>query len=105
MDTAPLAGRASGRIAHAATLPVARTPAVLATSVVAALGVLASSAPGLPAAEPYRSLPQATVLGARGQDVGSALVAALLVVLARPRTIGPSRVLAPDRNHHEEVRR
>lgn len=83
----------AGRAPDAGTRPVVRTPAMLASSIVVALGILAASAYGLLAADPYRSLPEATVLAARGQDVGSLLVAALLVVLTRPRTLTRARLL------------
>ena len=62
-----------------------RTPVTLWSTVVLAAGVLASSAYGLAADAPYRSLPEATVLGARAQDACSIVVAVLLLVLvARP---------------------
>ena len=66
-----------------------RPPAMLGASIVVALGIVAASAYGLLAPDPYRSLPDATVLAARGQDVGSLLVAALLVALARPHLSNP----------------
>jgi hypothetical protein len=50
---------------------------------VLAVGIVASSAYGLLADEPYRDLSEATVLGAKAQDVCSVVVAALLVVLTR----------------------
>ena len=55
---------------------------------------LAASAYGLLADEPYRSLPEATVFAARGQDVVSLLVAVALVVLALPARLTPTRFLA-----------
>jgi hypothetical protein len=67
---------------------------MLAASIVVALGILAATAYALLGAEPYRSLPEATVLAARGQDVVSLLVAALLVLLARPSLLTPTRLLA-----------
>jgi hypothetical protein len=73
---------------------VPRTAAMLGASFVVALGILAASAYGLLAAHPYRSLPEATVLGARGQDVGSVLVAVLLVARVRSRVLTPARFLA-----------
>jgi hypothetical protein len=58
-------------------------------SLVLAVLVTGASAYGLLAADPYRSLPEATVLGARAQDACSILVAALLVGLRfRPRAPG-----------------
>jgi hypothetical protein len=59
-----------------------RTPAMLWSTLVVSTGVLASSLYGLLAEAPYRSLPEATVLGARAQDACSMVVAVLLVVLA-----------------------
>ena len=56
--------------------------------------VVVSSLYGLLAATPYRSLPEATVLGARAQDACSILVAALLVALApRSSLTAPARLL------------
>ncbi len=52
-------------------------------SVVVAAGIVVSTAYGLLAADPYRDLPEATVLGAQAQDVCSVLVAGLLLFLAR----------------------
>ena len=60
---------------------------VVSTFALAAL-VLAASAFGLLADSPYRSLPEATVTGARAQDACSIVVAILLVVLAlRPSSV------------------
>lgn len=73
---------------------VIRTPAMLGASIVVALGILTSTTYALLAAEPYRSLPEATVLAARGQDIASLLVAALLVDLVRPARLTPPRLLA-----------
>lgn len=70
-----------------------RPPAMLGASIVVALGIVAASAYGLLAPDPYRSLPDATVLAARGQDVGSLLVAGLLVALARPGPLDRTRLL------------
>lgn len=67
---------------------------MLAASIVVALGIVGASAYGLLAADPYRSLPDATVLAARGQDVGSVVVAVLLVALARRSRLTPARFLA-----------
>jgi hypothetical protein len=67
---------------------------MLGATIVVASGIVAASAYGLLAPDPYRSLPDATVLAARGQDVGSLLVAALLVALARPSQFAPARFLA-----------
>lgn len=72
---------------------IARTPAMLGASVILALGILVASAYALVAPDPYRSLPDATVLAARGQDVVSVLVAGLLVVLVRPAQVSPLRLL------------
>lgn len=69
-----------------------RTPAMLGASLVVALGILAATAYSLLASEPYRSLPEATVLAARGQDIASLLVAALLVVLVRPARLSVAAV-------------
>lgn len=71
-----------------------RAQAMLAASRVVALGVVVASAYGLLTADPYRSLPAATVLAARGQDLVSLVVAALLVVLALPARLTPTRLLA-----------
>lgn len=76
---------------HART--VSRTPAMLAASIVVALGILASTTYALLAPDPYRSLPDATVLAARGQDVCSVLVAVLLVAVVRPTRLDPPRLL------------
>ena len=59
------------------------------TTLVLAVLVTTASLYGLLADAPYRSLPDATVLGARAQDACSIVVAALLVSLwFRPRTPG-----------------
>ncbi len=56
--------------------------------------VVASSVYGLLAETPYRSLPEATVLGARAQDACSILVAVLLVAfVARSSPSTPARLL------------
>jgi hypothetical protein len=65
-----------------------RTPAVLWSTLVLSTGVLASSLYGLFAEAPYRSLPEATVLGARAQDACSIVVAVLLVGLAVRPALG-----------------
>ncbi len=70
-----------------------RAQAMLAASLVVGLGIVTASAYGLLAATPYRSLPEATVLGAHGQDVVSLVVAVLLVVLALPARLTPPRLL------------
>jgi hypothetical protein len=63
-------------------------------SIVLAVLVTAASAYGLLAADPYRSLPEATVLGARAQDACSIVVALLLVVGAwRWNGSGPARLV------------
>lgn len=75
----------NGTVARAtvAERTVIRSPAVLWSSLVVAAGILASSAYGLLAEEPYRALSDATVLGAKAQDACSVVVAALLVWLVR----------------------
>lgn len=73
---------------------ITRAQAMLGASIVIAAGIGAASAYGLLAAEPYRSLPEATVLAARGQDVASLVVALGLVVLALPARLTPTRFLA-----------
>ncbi|WP_457207558.1 hypothetical protein [Nocardioides sp. P5_C9_2] len=78
-----------------ATRPrVTRAQAMLAASLVVATGIVTASAYGLLATDPYRSLPAATVLAARGQDLVSLVVAALLVVVALPARLTPTRLLA-----------
>ena len=59
------------------------------SSVVVALGVVVASSYGLLAADPYRDLPEATVLGAKAQDVCSMLVAGALVLLTRRPLVSP----------------
>jgi hypothetical protein len=56
---------------------------------VVALGIVVASAYGLLAAEPYRDLPAATVLGAKAQDVCSLVVAVALLVLVRQPLVTP----------------
>lgn len=72
---------------------IVRTPAMLGASITVALGILVATAYALLAPDPYRSLPDATVLAARGQDVVSVLVAGLLVTLVRPSRLSPLRLL------------
>jgi len=72
---------------------VARTPAMLGTSLLVALGVVIATAYAFVASDPYRALPAATVLAARGQDVVSVLVAGLLLVLVVPARVSPLRLL------------
>lgn len=60
-----------------------RTPALLWSTVVLAACVVGASLYGLLADTPYRSLPEATVTGARAQDACSILVAVLLVATVR----------------------
>ena len=72
---------------------VIRTPTMLGASITVALGILVATAYALLAPDPYRSLPDATVLAARGQDVVSVLVAGLLVTLVRPAHLSPLRLL------------
>ena len=93
MSSTSLGGRASGRVTDAVTGADVRTPAMLGASIVMAVGIVAASTYGLLASDPYRSLPEATVLAARGQDVGSVLVAVTLLFLAWPRTLTPTRLL------------
>ena len=54
-----------------------------ASTVVVAVGIVASSLYGLLAEHPYRGLASETIAAARAQDVCSVLVAVLLLVLAR----------------------
>jgi hypothetical protein len=86
--------RAARTRSAAPVRPAARAHAMLASSVVVALGLVASSAYGLLAEEPYRSLPDSTVLAARGQDVVSLGAAVLVVVLALPSRLTKTRFLA-----------
>lgn len=67
-----------------------RTPTTLWSTVVLAAAVLAASLYGLLAESPYRSLPDATVLGARAQDACSIVVAALLLWLVRRPMLSPA---------------
>jgi hypothetical protein len=55
-------------------------------AVVVAAGIVTSSLYGLMADHPYRDLPHETVVAARAQDVCSAVVAVLLLMLARRTT-------------------
>jgi hypothetical protein len=67
------------------TQGIRRTTSLLASTLVLATSVLAASLYGLLAETPYRSLPEATVLGARAQDACSIVVAALLLwIVGRP---------------------
>ena len=82
--------------AMAASAPergVRRSQSALWSSVVVAPGILAASAYGLLAADPYRGLPDATVLGAKAQDVCSVVVAGLLLWLVWSRETTPLRHL------------
>ncbi|MCK9824041.1 hypothetical protein NOCD_11150 [Nocardioides cavernae] len=65
------------------TLGIRRTSTLLASTLALATTVLAASLYGLLADTPYRSLPEATVLGARAQDACSIVVAGLLLWLVR----------------------
>jgi hypothetical protein len=87
--TVPVATRA-GR----PRLALTRAQLMLGSSAVVALAIVVSSAYGLLADDPYRSLPEATVLGAKGQDVVSLLAAVVLVALALPDRLTPTRFLA-----------
>jgi hypothetical protein len=87
--TVPVATRA-GR----PRLALTRAQLMLGSSAVVALAIVVSSAYGLLADDPYRSLPEATVLGAKGQDVVSLLAAVVLVALALPARLTPTRFLA-----------
>ncbi|WP_374457589.1 hypothetical protein [Nocardioides sp.] len=69
---------------------VARRPGVLWCTLVLAVAVVASSLYGLLAESPYRSLPEATVLGARAQDACSIVVAVLLLWLVRRPVLTPA---------------
>ena len=73
---------------------VTRAQVMLGASYLVAICILAASAYGLLADEPYRDLPEATVFAAQGQDVVSLLVAVGLVVLALPARLTPTRLLA-----------
>jgi hypothetical protein len=53
------------------------------SSVVIAAGIAASSSYALLASDPYRDLPEATLIAAKAQDACSVLVAALLLLLRR----------------------
>ncbi|SFB26445.1 hypothetical protein SAMN05192575_10650 [Nocardioides alpinus] len=80
----PSAPAGSGPTQPSWTVPgVARTGAVLWSTVLLSALVVAASVFGLLATSPYRSLPEATVLAARAQDACSILVAVLLVALVR----------------------
>src|SRR5215213_8145356 len=72
---------------------VRRSLPTLWSGLVAAAGILVASAYGLLAANPYRDLPDATVLGARAQDACSIAVAGLLLWLVRAREMTPMRHL------------
>ncbi len=61
---------------------VTRPTWVARASLLLAALIGASSAYGLGAADPYRDLPEATLVAARAQDVCSVVVAALLALLA-----------------------
>jgi hypothetical protein len=67
-------------------IPVGRSATHRWVTFVLAGLVTASSLYGLLAATPYRSLPEATVLGARAQDACSIVVAALLLALSARKT-------------------
>jgi hypothetical protein len=66
---------------------------MLGMSILVALGIVIATAYALVAPHPYRSLPEATVLAARGQDIVSVLVAGLLVTLVRPSRVSQRRLL------------
>lgn len=68
--------------------PIADGLTMWSTAVVGA-GVVVASAYGLLAAEPYRDLPEATVLGAKAQDVCSIVVAAALLLMVRRSFVSP----------------
>ena len=62
-------------VSHDSSLPGARrSAAVLLSGIGLAGGIVVASAYGLLADQPYRDLPEATVLGAQTQDVCSVLV-------------------------------
>lgn len=65
----------------------------LPSSVLIALAIVAAASYGLLADDPYRSLPDATVLGAKAQDVCSLIVAAALVGIAWRRRTTPGHFL------------
>ncbi|CUR62016.1 membrane hypothetical protein [metagenome] len=73
---------------------VRRTTSLLASTLVLAATVLAASLYGLLAETPYRSLPEATVLGARAQDACSIVVAGLLLWLLRRPVLSTAADLA-----------
>ena len=72
---------------------VARAPAMLGASIFLALGIAAATTYAFVASDPYRSLPDAVVLAARGQDLVSVVVAGLLVALVLPARVPPLRLL------------
>jgi hypothetical protein len=72
---------------------VTRSAATLWASIIVAMGILVATVYALVAPDPYRSLPEATVLAARGQDVVSLLIAGLLVALVRPSRLSPLRLV------------
>lgn len=89
----PAAGPARTPRPHAEVRTFTRTPFVLWSTVGLALAVLGSSAYGLLAETPYRSLPDSTVLGAKAQDVCSVVAAVALVVLVSRPVLGTSAEL------------
>ena len=72
--TEPLDVHSRHRASRAARLSVATV----------SLGIVAASAYALLADDPYRDLPDATVVAAKAQDICSVLVAGLLLLLVRP---------------------
>lgn len=67
---------------------------MLVSSLLVAVGIVVASAYGLLADKPYRDLEDATVVGAKAQDVCSVVVAALLVLLVRrPRVSARAHVV------------
>ena len=90
MASSQVAGTRPGRPVRSVT----RAQVMLGASYVVAICILAASAYGLLADEPYRDVPEATVFAAQGQDVVSLLVAVGLVVLALPARLTPTRFLA-----------
>ena len=104
MASSPVVGTRPGNPVRSVT----RAQVMLGASYVVAICVLAASAYGVLADEPYRALPEATVFAAQGQDVISVLVAVGLVVVALIKIVtlfvalwaGPAYALATDGSVH-----
>lgn len=65
---------------------VRQAPRTVWTSSAVVVGIASASVYGLLAADPYRDLPEATLVAAKAQDVCSLVVAGLLVLLVRRTT-------------------